>query len=88
LILAHDLEIPTEDQTSVTELLDDKLAKHSLEPAQPGQFLDLNHLDKGLQADLVSLCQKYNLAWSTSKFDMFFGGDSKQTFQHSLKVPI
>ena len=33
LILAHDLEIPTEEQTSVTELLDDRLTKHSLEPA-------------------------------------------------------
>ena len=64
LTQAHDLEIPTEAQTSVTDLLNDRLDRQSLEPAVPGQFLDLSHLDRGVKEDLEKLCTIYSLAWS------------------------
>ena len=75
LIDNHDLEIKEKDQTDVTQMLDDQLEKYSIEPITPGQFLSLEHLDRGMQLEINTLCDKYKTAWAVDKFDMgFFKG--------------
>ena len=70
LTKSHNIEIPLEAQTSVIDMLDERLEKQSIDPPTPGQVLDLDHLDRGVKSDVEKLCDNYSLAWSKGKFDM------------------
>ena len=59
----------------MTDLLNDKLDKNCIEPQDPGQTLDISHLDKYVQGSITTLCKTYAKAWSKDKFDTgFFQG--------------
>ena len=56
----------------MTDVLDSQLDKNSIEPPEPGQTLEISHLDKHLQKSITSLCLVYHKAWSKDKFDTGF----------------
>ena len=73
------LDISNDKQTSVKDLLDDKLDKNCIVPEEPGQDLDISHLDKHLQ---VAINKTYTKAWSLNKFYTGFFMPSR------LKCPL
>ena len=46
--------------------------KNCIVPEEPGQDLDISHLDKHLQVAINNLCKTYTKAWSLNKFDTGF----------------
>ena len=52
ILVDNGLDLKVEDQTSMSEILDIQLDKNSIEPPDPGQNLDIGHLDKQLQKSI------------------------------------